>query len=79
MYVIEVREGVPDSFELASPDGDTVGIRDSEERGYIVEADLIVATRSGTFIFEDGRPQRLFLQSPKSDVPSPFTSKATVR
>jgi len=78
-YVIEVREGVPYSFELTGLDYDTVGIWNSEAQGYIVEFNLIVTTCSATFIFEDGGSQKLFLQSPKSDVPLPFTFKVAVR
>jgi len=78
-YVIDVREGVPYSFELTSLDDDTVGIWNSEAQGYIVETNLIVTSRSATFIFEDSGSQTLYLQSPKSDVPSPFTFKVSIR
>jgi hypothetical protein len=52
--VIGVREGVQYSFELTGLDYDTVGIWNSKARGYIVEFNLMVTTRSATFIFEDG-------------------------
>ena len=78
-YVIEVREGVPYSFELTGLDYNTVGVWNSEAQGYIVEFNLIVTTCSATFIFEGGGSQKLFLQSPKSDVPVPFTFKVAVR
>jgi len=68
---------VPSCDELTGLDYDTVGIWNSEAQGYIVEFNLIVATRSATFIFEDGGSQKLFLQSPRSDVPLPF--KVAVR
>ena len=54
-YVIEVREGVPYSFELTGLDYNTVGIWNSEAQGYIVEFNLIVTTCSATFIFERRR------------------------
>ena len=78
-YVIDVRECVAYEFELTSVDDGTVGVWNSEASGYIVETSLIVTNRSATFIFEGGGSQKLYLQSPKSDVPSPFTFKVTIR
>jgi hypothetical protein len=78
-YVIEVQEGVPYTFELTSVDDDTVGFWNSEASGYIVETNLVVTTRSATFNFDETGSQTLYLQSPKSDVPSPFTFKVSVR
>ena len=78
-YVIDVREGVAYNFELTSVDDDTVGIWNAEARGYIVEANIVVAVRSATYIFREDGPQKLFLQSPASDVPSPFLFKVTIK
>jgi len=78
-YVIDVREGVPYSFELTSVVDDTIGIWNSEASGYIVETNLVVTNRTATFIFDETGSQTLYLQSPKSDVPSPFTFKVSVR
>ena len=78
-YVIDVREGVAYEFELTSVDDDTVGIWNADAQGYIVETNLIVTTRSATYIFEEDGSQKLYLQSPASDVPSPFLFKVTIR
>jgi hypothetical protein len=78
-YVIDVRGGVAYEFELTSMDDDTVGIWNADAQGYIVETNLIVTTRTAIFIFEEDGSQNLYLQSPKSDVPSPFTFKVTIR
>ena len=78
-YVIDVVENVPYSFELSSLDDDTVGIWNAEAAGYIVETNLIVTNRSETYIFPESGSQKLYLQSPETDVPSPFTFKVTIR
>ena len=78
-FVIDVREGVAYEFELTSVDDDTVGIWNADAQGYIVETNLIVTTRSATYIFEQDGSQKLYLQSPASDVPSPFLFKVTIR
>ncbi|MDE0822649.1 MAG: hypothetical protein OSB07_01570 [Dehalococcoidia bacterium] len=78
-YVIDVVENVPYSFELTSVDDDTVGIWNAEAAGYIVETNIIVANRSETYIFPESGPQKLFLQSPESDVPSPFLFTVSIR
>ena len=57
-----------ENSELASLDDDTVCIWNPEARGYTVESDLILMTRSATVIFEDGVSQKLFLQNSKSNV-----------
>ena len=78
-YVIDVREGVAYEFELTSVDDDTVGIWNSDAQGYIVETNLIVTTRSATYIFPEDGSQKLYLQTPASDVPSPFIFKVTIK
>ena len=78
-YVIDVRGGIPYSFELTSLDDDTVGIWNAEARGYIVETNIVVTDRSATYIFPEDGSQKLYLQSPASDVPSPFLFKVTIR
>ena len=76
-YVIDVREGVAYAFEVTSLDDDIVGIWNAD--GYIVEANLIVTTRSATYTFSKSGSQKLYLQSPASHVPSPFTFSVSVR
>jgi hypothetical protein len=78
-FVIDVREGVAYEFELTSLDDDTVGIWNADAQGYIVETNLIVTNRTATYIFEEDGSQKLYLQSPASDVPSPFTFKVSIR
>ena len=73
--MIDVVENIPYSFELRSVDDDTVGIWNAEAAGYIVETNIIVANRSETYIFPESGPQKLFLQSPESDVPADYTLK----
>jgi hypothetical protein len=72
-YVIEVREGIRYRFDLSTSTEDTVGIWNEERYGYIVEVNLIVGSRSGYQTFSETGPQKLYLQSPKYDVPSQFT------
>jgi hypothetical protein len=78
-FVIEVSEGVAYSFELTSVDDDTVGIWSADAAGYIVESNIIVPIRTETHIFTEGGSQKLFLQSPASDVPSPFLFKVKIK
>ena len=78
-YVIDVREGVAYNFELTSVDDDTVGIWNAEAQGYIVETNIVVGVRSATYIFPEDGSQKLYLQSPASDVPSPFLFKVTIK
>ena len=67
-----VRDGAAraedEDSEPTSLDDDTVCIWNPEARGYTVESDLILMTRSATVIFEDGVSQKLFLQNSKSNV-----------
>lgn len=72
-YVIDVVEGVRYRFDLSTSTEDTVGIWNEERYGYIVEVNLIVTSRSGYQTFSESGPQKLYLQSPESDVPSQFT------
>ena len=72
-YVIDVQAGVPYLFELTSADADTVGIWSADADNYIVEVSPAVTSRFTTYVFSEGGSQKLFLQSPASDVPSPFT------
>lgn len=67
------------SFELSTPSGDTVGIWNKDANGYIVEVNFVVDSRSKSYIFSDDGTQKLYLQSPKSDVPSDFSFKVTIR
>ncbi len=78
-YVIDVREGVAYEFELTSVDDDTVGIWNSDAQGYIVETNIVVGVRSATYIFSEDGAQKLYLQSPASDVPSPFLFKVSIK
>lgn len=77
-YVIEVREGVRYRFELSTSTEDTVGIWNQDRFGYIVEVNLIVPSRSGFHTFSETGSQKLYLQSPKFDVPSQFTFTVTI-
>ncbi len=76
-YVIDVEEGIIYRFDLSTSTEDTVGIWNEERYGYIVEVNLIVTSRSGFQTFNDSGRQELFVQSPKSDVPSQFTFTVT--
>lgn len=76
--MIEVREGVRYRFDLSTSTEDTVGIWNQDRFGYIVEVNLIVPSRSGFQTFSDSGRQELFVQSPKSDVPSQFTFTVTI-
>ncbi len=78
-FVIDVREGVAYEFELTSVDDDTVGIWNAEAQGYIVESNIVVPIRSATYIFPEDGSQKLYLQSPASDVPSPFLFKVSIK
>ena len=78
-YVIDVQEGVPYLFDLATLDDDIVGIWSADADDYIVEVNLIVANRTVTYTFSEGGSQKLFLQSPVSHVPSPFTFTVSAR
>lgn len=78
-YVIDVREGVPYTFDLTTLDDDIVGIWSADAGGYIVEVNLIVTNRTVTYTFSEGGSQKLFLQSPADHVPSPFTFKVSAR
>ncbi len=78
-YVIDVREGVAYEFELTSVEDDTIGIWNSDAQGYFVETNIVVGVRSAIYIFSEDGSQKLYLQSPKSDVPSPFLFKVTIK
>ena len=77
-YVIEVKEGVRYRFDLSTSTEDTVGIWNKDRFGYIVEVNLIVPIRSGFHTFSETGSQKLFVQSPKFDVPSQFTFTVTI-
>lgn len=77
-YEIEVKAGVVYSFEVTSSDDDTIGIWNADANGYIVEANLIVTRRSANYVFSKDGTQKLYLQSPASDVPSPFTFRVSI-
>ena len=72
-YVIEVEEGVTYEFELSTSTEDIVGIWNEDRFGYIVEVNPVVTSRSGFHTFSESGTQELFVQSPKSHVPSQFT------
>ncbi len=78
-YVLEVQDGTTYSFELSSSSGDTIGIWNKDANGYIVEVSPVVDSRSKSYTFSDGGSQKLYLQSPKSDVPSEFSFTVTIR
>ena len=76
-YVIEVREGITYRFDLSSSTEDTVGVWIQDRFGYIVEVSPVVTSRTGFHTFSESGSQDLFVQSPKSDVPSEFTLTVT--
>ncbi len=78
-YVLEVQDGVTYSFELSSFSGGTIGIWNEDANGYIVEVSPAVDSRSKSYTFSDGGSQKLYLQSPKDDVPSDFSFTVTVQ
>ncbi len=78
-YVLNVRDGITYRFDLSSSTDDTVGIWNEDRSGYIVEVSPVVSSRSGFHTFSGSGTQKLFVQSPKSDVPSQFTFTVTVQ
>ena len=78
-FAVNVVAGVRYSFELSTSSGDTVGIWNEDTDGYIVEVNFVVDNRSKSYIFSDDGTQKLYLQSPKSDVPSDFSFKVTIQ
>ena len=78
-FVLKVEDGVTYSFEPSSSSGDTIGIWNEDANGYIVEVSPVVDSRSKSYTFSDGGSQKLYLQSPKSDVPSEFSFTVTIR
>lgn len=78
-YVLEAQDGITYSFELSSSSSDTIGIWNEDAEGYIVEVSPAVDSRSESYTFSDSDSQKLFLQSPKFDVPSDFSFTVTIQ
>ena len=74
-YVITVREGLEYFIQLSSTSGNTVAVWSTDADDYIVEVNSGVIARTVAYTFSESGPQELFLRSPDSDVPSPFTFK----
>ena len=78
-YVIDVREGIEYFVQLAGKNGNNIGIWSTEADGYLVEIDSEVTARTSLYTFSETGPQELFLRSPDSEVPSPFTFRVWTR
>ena len=74
-YVVDVDAGTPYLLELTTSNSNTVGVWSGDAQGYILQVSPVVTIRSATYVFTEGGSQKLFIQSPASDVPSPFTFK----
>jgi hypothetical protein len=77
-YEIEVKAGVVYSFELTTANGNIVGIWNSDADDYIVEVSPVVTRRTVNYVFSDDGTEKLYLQSPDSHVPSPFTFRVSI-
>ncbi len=74
-YVVDVFEGVEYFIRLTSTDGNILGIWSADADDYIVEVNSEVDARTVAYTFSESGSQDLFIRSPDSDVPSPFTFK----
>ena len=74
-YVVDVFEGVEYFIRLTSTDGNILGIWSADAGDYIVEVNSEVEARTVAYTFSESGSQDLFIRSPDSDVPSPFTFK----
>ena len=78
-YITEIFEDIEYFIRLSSPTGAPVGLWNPVADEFIIELNSGKMTRTVAYVFSEGDFQELFVRSPDSEVPTPFTFMFWIR